>query len=66
MLKQYLDFSNSNSSSTGRKPDTTLSLKRNKSKTLSVLNSPFESAVRSPKNVIFFLERFKFQMEEIN
>ena len=66
MLKQYLDSSNFNSSSAGRRLDTTFSLKRKKSKTLSALNSSFESSVRSPTNVIFFLERFKFQMEEIN
>ena len=42
MLKQYLDSSNSDSSSTGRGPDITLYLKRKKSKTLSTLSSSYK------------------------
>ena len=62
-LKQYLESSGPNSTS-GSPSDVTLSLKRKKSKNLSTLNSSFESYVPAATSISFFLEKFKFQLEE--
>jgi RNA-dependent RNA polymerase len=62
-LKKYLDASAENSTSTSP-ADVTLSLKRRKSKALSTLNSSFESYVPSTTSILYFLERFKFQLQE--